>query len=85
MKSMFQKKSKEIVKLFQQTMRDQMKQERKGMPSKTPGTSQAREARPRIDPSDVKFELESKSKHIAKIYQTGIGVHHERCTIVAVK
>ena len=57
---MFQKKSKEIVKLFQQTMRDQMKQERKRMPSKTPGTSQAREARPRIDPSDVKFELEGR-------------------------
>ncbi|UPR01092.1 hypothetical protein HOP50_06g44130 [Chloropicon primus] len=64
--NMFKRKSKEIVKMFQATMRDQMRSERKTVLNKPPGTSKGGD-RPKSDPSDVKFELESKSKHIAQI------------------
>ena len=59
-----QKKSKDILKMFQTTMREQMKEDRK---KKLNNPGAPVQGKPKSDPSDVKFELESKSKHIAQI------------------
>ena len=83
-KTMFQKKSREIVKIFQATMREQMKQERKKRVNNPPGTSHAAQNKSQSDPNDVKFELESKSKHIAKIKED-VTEHGEMIKTLAIE
>jgi hypothetical protein len=63
-RAVHQKKSKDILKMFQTTMREQMKEDRK---KKLNNPGAPVQGKLKSEPSDVKFELESKSKHIAQI------------------